>query len=432
MKKQRYLITNIVLGVLALVVFLAGATSASAATSANATIHNVVGVEWFSGATVYHQAASVDVTVATVASLPTIFQNPANRTVANLTAVDYHTVITSNANGPDTYTFAPQAEILDNIATGSGYAYPVASQQLWGGIIVGSNTTGNTIYLPGGSIVTGTPADSRNVDTGMFVVINGNLYTVNAVVSVGAAAAGATAGATPTPATPEVLAQVTLTAAPAQWGFGAGIALSGTYNGSGAPSGLIGVQVGQAVDVDNFSFTTANPTNPALTATYTNPFTVTTAAGDLAGAVLTTPAFNFVTTVQMATLTINKYYRVIAGGSAGTPTPSVDVTSAATIAATFPSAGSPKPGEYVEYCIVVHNTGLGDATANVIKDPLPPYTTYQASTTYSNTDHAVGSVPLSAVGDVAGSSVVQTIGGYAFTPISAGNYAVIVYQLKVN
>ena len=432
MKKQRYLITNIVLGVLALVVFLAGATSASAATSANATIHNVVGVEWLSGTTVYHQAASADVTVATVASLPTIFQNPANRTVANLTAVDYHTVITSNANGPDTYNFAHQAETLVNIGAGTAYTYPVTSQQLWGGIIVGSNATGNTIYLPGGSIITGSPGTANSVDPGMYLVINGNLYTVNAVVSVGNAAAGATAGATPTPLTAEVLAQVTLTpVATPQWGFGAGVALSGTFTGTGAPSGLIGVQVGQAVDVDNFSFTTANPTNPALTATYTSPFTVTTAAGNLAGALLTTPTFNFVTTVQMATLTINKYFRVITGGSAGTPTATVDVTSPASIATTF-TGGSPKPGEYVEYCIVVHNTGLGDATTNVIKDPLPPYTTYATGTTSSNTNHAVGSVPLSSVADVAGSSVVQTIGGYAFTPISAGNYAVIVYQLRVN
>jgi uncharacterized repeat protein (TIGR01451 family) len=110
----------------------------------------------------------------------------------------------------------------------------------------------------------------------------------------------------------------------------------------------------------------------------------------------------------------------------------VDVTSAATIASTFPNTGSPKPGEYIEYCIVVHNTGLASATANVIKDPLPPYTTYATGTTSSNTNHAIGSIPLSSVADVTGTSVVQTAGGYSFSPIDGGNYAVVVYQVKVN
>ena len=330
MKKPSYSsITSCLLGALALVALLAGATPASAAaTSAYATIHNIVDVEWTSGTASYHAANSVDVRVATVAALPTIYNSTTTASVAAGGTATYSTAIASNANGPDTYNFNAQAVTESNVP--AAVYTNGAPTRLWGGMIV-SVTTGNVINLPGGSIST-VSSDPNYLSAAATLVINGRLYTISSI-SVGNAAAGAVAGAAPVPATPEVLATVGVTPAAAAYGFLAGNAI--------AIGSLTGVQVGEVVNVTSLTFTAGNPADPSLSPlTYTNPFNISTTATDLGGAALTTtpsPAFSFVTTVQVASVSINKYYRIITGGSPGTVTTSVNTGS---IAAAFPSTGT--------------------------------------------------------------------------------------------
>jgi|GEM_PF-1504159 len=409
---------------LACVVFLVGAmtmltpASASAAgTSAGATIWNVVDVQWSTGTATYHNQATAGIAVAVLAATPTLTALPTNRTVLAGAFVTYSTAVQSNSNGQDTYTITQTAEGLTNIAA-AGYTVPApGSIALWGGTITRADVTlDGVIRLPGGSP---TPA------VGSYVNITGRgLYLVSATTP-GNAASGATSAAAPS--TLEVEATVTL--APAtRWGY------SGSTAIVHADATLVGVQTGQVNAADTLSFTAGSPTSSSVgDGIYATTCTFTSTATTLAGAKLLQTTV-FTTRVSMPNVTISKWFRTITGGSPGTITTTISPASNPPAAGFFQtgSGTAPKPGEYVEYCLIIHNNHSSVASSNnTVVDPVPAYTTYHANTTDSVLNVGNAAQTLSPVADNSGVSVVAQAGGYNTGILSPSNYSIIVYQVQV-
>jgi hypothetical protein len=379
---------------------LTGRSSASAATSGNATIHNWVSVTYTSGT--YSPpavTASADVTVATLASALTI-TTPVGKTVSPGAFVTYSTAVTSNANGKDTYNLTQTTNVVAaSVSAASGVVFNygaanVTSIELWGGITVGAAAAGQPVLsFPGGALT------GSGLVNGSKIVIGGVIYTVSSVfVGSKNTAVGA--------ASNETYGTITLTTN-----------LAAIVNA--------GTQIGEYKKLA-YEFTAGTPTVTGTDGNYLSTLTATSTATDLAGATLAAATTGTTTLVQSPKLTISKNFKVVAAGTAVPAT----VTPASY---TNPASGA-KPGQVIEYLLTIVNTNTSAASVAsgvTITDPVSsPYTNYVAGSTYS----ANGNTTLAAVADVAGVSKLVT--GYTFAAsIIGGNNAAatayIVYQVLV-
>lgn len=379
--------------------------SASAATSGNATIHNAVTVSYTSGVNVLTAFATVDVTVTTLAAAPTITVPTATTTVAG-GVVNLVYTVRSNANGSDTYT--PTAPVT----TDTGVSAPTITLTgspltLWGGIVLGSGA--GTVSIPAGSEV-GITAGTTTVELLVGGVVQ--RYTVTTITA-GTVASTSATGIT----TPETNTVLTLTP----------IALATPIT---AANVTVGTQVGE-YSTFTVKLTAGTPITPGTDGTHLIPsFNITTTATDAAGTTIAAPTGTTVTvTVSSPSLSITKKSRNVTAGVAA-------------FAATGVTA---KPGEVLEYQIVVTNThATAQATGVSISDALPVYTTLLPATTINITSTLGGVVqPVvnatqAADGDVAtvaaGTLTVNLgTGATAATAgtLAAGDTVTMLYQVTV-
>jgi uncharacterized repeat protein (TIGR01451 family) len=381
---------------------------ASANTGANATILNVVQVNYkdASGVTAYAETAASTVTVNLVQSAPTV-SAPANAAVASGGTATYTYTVTATANGSDVYPVAATAGTTTN-ATGVTVTPSVASLTLGASVITAVPAI-NQVIVPAGS--------QTNLIVGDVVVVNGNSYLISAVggadgvnpisaaTHTNVSGTDGTAGTT----SPENAALITLAINPA----GSNVAPNFTVDVPGTPSPLVGTVVGEQQ-----SFTVA-VTGTAGPGAGNGTIPVNTSVGTGPGAITTNPT---VTTLNGAALTITKEVSTDGG-------------------ATFGPTGAGAPGSTLTYRITVTNAGAGNATAVVVTDPMPLYTTYTAGTAKSGT--VIGATYVAAAtaltdasdapidqydfGITAANQATLSIG-----TLAAGATTVLYYQVIIN
>lgn len=324
--------------------------TASANTAANTTIRNTVYVDYADGAAVAQPQVfdEVDVTVQLVAATPSLHipsdpaTDPADQTIAPSSTATYSYAVHSNANGPDTYNLTTSIAAFVNLtAPGASASLSTASVALGAttvavapGLIAANTPTAITV-----------PADTNGADdivNGIdeldVVVINGVRCDVTAVVD----------GSVP--------------------GTGAITNASITVDCDVAVTPTVGMVIGEQV-----SFTvTVDPT--ALTAgNTTGNVTVTTSARDTAN-VAAADTDDTITYIEQL-IAVIKYVRNVTTGAAGTGTSITVATNTY-----YPSGIVGTPGQVLEYLIAVQNTSASStATDVVISDPVPAFTTFDAT-----------------------------------------------------
>lgn len=333
---------------LALLAVMAIATPKSAhavVSSAGAIIHNPVTVKFTSGSQTLYNTAVVNITVATLATVPTVYK-AANQTVSPGAAVTYNTYeIRSNSNGPDTYTYGGLSiDVVTGSATPATSPAITASSSLWGGYIMAVGGAGsNQIKIPAGA-ESGITAGTTTVE--ILIGVTQRRYTVSAITVVGTprtTTPPASPGTSPVATTAETYTTLTLTP------IGHAIA---------ADTAAVGTQAGE-YKTFTISFTAGTPTVAGTDGEYDNSFTITTTAklaDNTTSAVYTEGATKVRTTVSSPKLNITKKSRNITKAEAA-----------------FVSSGTTaKPGEVLEYEITVTNShASADATNVSISDAIP-------------------------------------------------------------
>jgi hypothetical protein len=415
---------KVVLAVMALAALLAYSTPASAtlgATSAGATIHNVVKVDYklSSSMTAVSIYSTVDVTVLTVPTTATWYPST-GQTVTGGVVVNYTTtILRSNANGPDQYTLTPSIGANTNADPQTAQSISTASPAwLWGGITTqaaatagGGPTWPGTIGFPGGSIaLAGNPLVVGNT---IELTTSGGTkrYTVTNIV---AGAKNTQAAGLPSNETPDVV-----TATPVS-------GLAADQLGAATSTVPVGTQVGQYITV-NFNLTTGNPTLPGTNGTDVTGLSAQGAATTAAGATAPAAGTSVTTTVTSLALTITKSSRILASGAALNGTTNIVPASYDTTTKTA------KTGQKIEYLITVINpAGNTTTTSVIITDPTPAYTAVVAASQSSGTA-ANGAATVSGVTVTApDANAVWGASPRDFGSLAGGNSLFIVYQVTVN
>jgi len=316
-------------------VAIATPQQAMAFTGAGATVLNVVTVNYAdaSGANTFAETSSTTVTVSLVVQVPTL-SAPANILgVASGSPATYTYTITSNANGSDVYDITPSNGAATNATITNLTA---ASQITLGASYISAVPSETTIEIPAGS--------EANILTGDILVVGGVDFAVSAITPGTAASHTNTAN--------DGLTGTTSVETPTL------ITLIANAAGSNVAPLLItnAVAVG-SIAAEQASFTVA-VTATVDTGTGTVPTTVDV---DSNSAPTGVPASHTTsTTFEGATISILK-----------------EVSTDGTL---FSPTASGVPGSTLTYRITVQNTGIANATAVVVTDPMPLYTTYTAGT----------------------------------------------------
>ncbi len=335
-------------------------SAAQAAVSAGATIFNEASVTYdFLAATGINQTSNgTTVTVDTLAAAPTISVTPLTRSTTVGGSVSYVYTITSNSNGPDTYTVtAINSTNSATIATDSVETFTIDNITLWGGIVVacqGVVAGADEVCLPAGA------------ETGLAgtetVILNGNAYTVGTI----------TAGTAQTTGTPEVTTTIQLVD---------DITAHGVAASTAAAADPIGEYGSLTMDQDTGTLNVGETTG-----TYTTNVTFTTTGTDSGGA-----------TVDYST-------SLAVGNQVITTINSLNV-SFAKAASTLTA----KPGDTITYTLTITNNEATDLSNVVVTDTAPIYTTLTPGTTRLN-----GAL----VGDSTGGVNVGTIAAGSFATIT--------------
>lgn len=321
---------------------LAGAGQAWATTAADTTLRNTVTVSYADAALNPQTAltASVDVTVNLVRANP-ILNAPADQSTDPATNAVYNYTITTAANGIATYNLTSPLVQSAGIA-GSLASTSVASVTL-GASTVASNTTigaagTTTITVPRDNTA---DASINGLTVGDTVVIGGGVFSI---AGIGADTAS--------PGTTTI-----------------------TVNGNGT---ALTVPAGTLI-AERQTFTLTVDPGTVSNATVDQTVTVTTTATD---ATVNTYTSNdvTVTTVLSVGLTVQKLVRNTNYG-AGAGGNAAGVGGVSYGGNTYYSGGvTGNPTEVLEYLIVVtKNATTSSATRVKISDPIPPFTTYVAS-----------------------------------------------------
>ena len=386
---------------------MAAAQTSSANTGAGTTILNVVTVNYQSpGGVNLVASASASVTVTLV---PTAVALAAvgltNLSTPSGTVITYSFTATSQANGSDTYQLNSTAGVLAN-ATVTSVVFnqggaPVTNLLLASSVI-SDVTAVDTIVVPAGT--------AANLAANDVVIINGVDYLVTTVSGVGTAATANVSATTAGTINAETPVTIVLQANVA----GSGTTPLFTPSVVGTPSAQIGLLVAeqQAFTVDVLSSTLAPGDG-------TVPIDIT--VGGPAGTPVT-PAIPTITTVQGANLTITK-----------------EVSSDAGVAVPFAATGTGAPGSTLTYRITIANGGAGSASAVVITDPMPAYTTYTAGSAKSSSVLGalfadVANVALTDIADADGYDFGVTAANQAtlsVPTVAAGATVVLFYQVTI-
>lgn len=326
---------------LAVAVFmLLNTQQAFASTAANTNITNTVTVTFNDTADNPQTpiTAFTTVTVTLVAAAPTL-NSPGNVDPAlGNTLIPLTYVISSNANGPDTYTLS-SVSVNNNLSAPAMALNPLVNPIPLGGttLAVAAAISDTTITVPydgtSDGVVNGIGADD------WFVI--GSDPVAYQVLSIVEDSAGNTATLTLYAVTPI-----------------ANIAPVGT---------IVGEQVTFALDV-----TTGNVSSGS-NGTHTITATATSDTGSLA----TPQATPTIITVRRPELTVSKYVRNVS-----VPAMTGNAPTASDGTFTYYTSGiTGVPGNELAYMIVVTNpANSGSATDVIIQDPIPLYTNYVAGT----------------------------------------------------
>lgn len=421
------------------------ASTASAQTAADATILNVVTVDYSdaSGSSNFQATASSSVTVNLVEAAATLSGRPAGGAPGDTAAIpteltvdsgataSYLFAITANANGDDSYDLSAAIDAVSNVngetvstqlmaadgTTPVGGANP-ATVAL-GASVITAVTSPSTLEFPGGTLT--------DIAVGDVVVVNGIDYEVGAVTLGSAPShdnAGGVAHVDVGTTTAEVAGALTLIAN-----------ASGSNTAPAFGAGLVGEVVGEQVlvNVDVTAITTVAGTDGTVDFDLSvNP------DGDPG---LIADVQDHTTTFTAVNLSIQKDVRnVTAGGS-------------------FAASASGDPGDTLEYRLTVTNNG-GNATDVIVTDSVPEYTTLvpgafggtnfaQVSlnagaavdiTTASNDDanedvnvatgNAAGATPGSALSFYVGTA--NTDAGDAGGTLTGADTVEIIYQVQID
>jgi len=330
---------------LAAVLVMAAPQQASANSGAGATILNIVTVNYkdASGTTSYAETATATVTVTLVPATPTVLASSTALSGASNTGIVYTYTVTSAANGSDAYPIATALGAATNLAAGATATPSTASLTLGGSVITAVPAV-NQIEIPAGT--------ETNIAIGDILVIGGIDYYTSAVAPgniatfTNASPSDGIAGTITTPAVPTL---ITLAANAAAGGSNTTPAF--TVDVPLTPSPLVGTVVGEQQ-----SFTvTVTATTGGLPGDGTQVTTVTIGTDPTPGTVVSSSTSTF----QGANLSITK--EVSSDGGA-----------------TYGATGG-APGATLTYRITIKNNGAGSATAVIVTDPMPAFTTYTAS-----------------------------------------------------
>lgn len=335
------------MGFAATMVFVQGV--AFATTAANTTISNTATVNYDDSNGTAQGAinASVDVTVNLVEATPTL-NAPGDQSVSSTSSVDYSYIITSNANGVDTYDLTSTETAADAGITGNARVF---------------RDSGDTANI------TSIDLGATSVDTGVTITAAG---TTNVLVpSDGAADAslnGLVAGDTVVVnGAVHTVASITDNA-------------SGTstleLNGNGADNAVtVGMQIGER---GSFIFR-VTPTTTVDSDTVTNQVD----AQDDAAAQAAAQDSTITTVLLVPSLTVTKYVRNTTSDDSGAGVCITVDTGLGEGNVQYcdgsVTAVTGDPGDTLEYIIEVANAAsAAQATDVVISDPVPAYTTYTA------------------------------------------------------
>lgn len=334
---------------------MAVTSSAYANTAANATILNVVQVNYkdASKANAYSATATTSVTVNLVESALAL-STAVDQSVASGGTATYGYTLTATANGSDVYDLlvtmpatsgvagaAVTADIMtsDRTASASSLTIGTAASLTLGASVITGITAADTLAFPGGTL--------SDIAVGDVVVVNGNSYLVTGV-TLGAGASHTNVGGvnqtTDGTLTAEVQGSLTLAIHPA-----------GSNVAPAFGAGDVGTVAAEQVYLE---ITSTATTTGSADGTVDH----TIEADSSNNSTLGVGVDNYVTTTNQTTFTgtqlsIKKEVR--------------NVTQAGAFAAT----ATGNPGEVLEYQVTVTNTGSGAAAEVFVTDTVPAYTT---------------------------------------------------------
>jgi uncharacterized repeat protein (TIGR01451 family) len=330
--------------------------SAQAGTAANTVIRNTATVSYddTAGNAMPEVTGTVDITVSMVYATATL-SAPDDETTSPGTAAEYSYTITSNANGPDSYTLSATIDSESAGISGSTAETSVASVTLGATTAAAAVSSGNaSITVPNDgtsdSSINGIVADD-------IVVIGGNAYTVQSITDNGSTVSGTST--------------ITLTS-----------------------NLTTDVSAGDAI-YERKTFTMTVTPGTVTTATDKTIAVTTSAEGTTAAAATDSTT----TTVNVATITVTKHV-------------SSDGTNWYLTADNRTFA----PSATIYYRITVTNSGSSNATSVVLTDAQPAYTTYVTDSARYAVGAAVNYGAASALTDAAGG---DDLGDYDFNVTTA-------------
>lgn len=343
---------------------------AHADTAANTTLRNTVYVNYADASAVAQPQISdeVDVVVQLVVATPSL-NSPTDQTIAPSSTAVYNYTVTSNANGPDSYTISAAVGTENNLS-GSTANTSVASVTLGATSVavapgaIAANTP-TAILVPSDAAIGG---GVNGIASGEVVIIGGVRCDVTAISDLGPTLTGAIPNSS-----------ITVDC-------DAGI--------NPAASALIAEQRTFTLTVDPNGWTA--PSNGDVT--------VTTSAGDTAN-VEADATDDTLTTVEQL-LTVTKYVR-------NDTTPVVGVGPLTVDSQTYYTSGvTGVPGDTLVYLIHVENTSTtNSATDVVISDPVPAFTTLITTSLsiLDETETAIGTLDDTANNGNQGEVVSNTV-----------------------
>jgi hypothetical protein len=384
-------------------------SGAFAATGGGATIHNAATLSYNSGQQVTDW---VNVDVLTIGTAPTIellTTGPFTVNAGDTVSLTY--AITSNSNGYDSYSLATTTSTTTGMTAGTTFTPSTNAVTLGASItaapsaVVDGDT--GTVFIPAGS--------ETNLAVNDVVVLNGFTYLVEAI------RAGTVASTIGNATTAEVFTEVDLTVPPASGSpsIGAATISTGTQFGEQDTFTVdVTVTAPTVVGVDGDVDPAVSGNTSALD-TSGNPVDFDTAAD-------ADPGNDVTITVLSATVTILKEASNITKGIA------------------FASTGvNAQTGDVLEYRITMTvNPTSGDTTDSILRDSIPPYTTYVASSTTLNgvavaDDGGADAFPLSPANGGLGVNSVngtadQVNGGVLVDGDTGADAATIVFRVTVD
>jgi len=380
----------------ALAAFMLPTAAMAVITAGGATIHNAATLT-FAGGTV---TASVDVSAVTIAAAPTITVDSTANNVNSAQSFTYTYTVKNNASGADTLSFT--AASANNGVTGAATLNVngtggISSSLTLAGSITSQASTAGVIYIPAGS--------EAQLAVGDTVSLGGNLYTVGGIT------AGTIASTTGNTTTAETATAVALTIIGASPAITAGSIAAGTQMGevqtfttvvTATSASVPGVNGTHTVDLTGSTTATKTVVNGGAAVTY--------ATSAVSGN-------QTITTVLSPNVSLVKEVRNVTQGVATFATANVNAQA----------------GDILEYRLTATEaTGATNATANVLKDEVPAFTTYVAGSTTLNgvavVDGALSTLPLT---NANAGLQINSAGAAAGVIVASGN-AVVKFRVTLN